>query len=1044
MRITTALIVLLLFSLDFRSQIDPDDLPGLVTWLRADSVSLSAGAVDTIFDLSASGNHAVESDPALMPLWIESDPEIAGNPTVRFDGVNDGLSLNTAVNVGHVFLVADYEAEVFDDFDGLLTAQSGGAGLIMFQGDQGSTQLFAGGYFGADIQNNGVFTNDFAPLENYHVYGGSKEVPTSTTLRLAKNRNFTSGRFWQGDICELIIYEAPLTSEEEQGVLDYIYLRYGAQVVLPDDLIIEEGFCDTLLAAAPGFSSYDWSTGSDSSSTLISSSGIYTLTVQDVFGSESSDSIEVLYPGNFIDPFTLCAGSDSLWDTGLDDPQYNLTWNVPNSGPSLLIQDGGDYQVQVVDGEGCIYESDTVQVTLDTYPITTTLGPDTQLCAGNEIALISGADSTVSYLWDDASELPSLEVLTSDEYYVEATNINACVAYDTILVTILGEAPLAIFGYSNTCFNEQVQFVDNSIAPDGAVIDEFLWQFGDGGESILDNPTYQYAATDTFLVSLFITTDQGCSDAIEQQVVISPLPQAEFSNGPLCHQQEVLFEDVSVVESGVIQDIEWLFNGVQTFTGPIVSFIYDDPGDFDIRLIVETQAGCRDTISETLTVNGTPTSSFEAETVCLGNPTVFTADPDESLSGPVNQFFWDFGGATSIFETTTYTIPNTGPNEVSLTVTSALGCVDDTTAVVFVADDPEVGFEYGLSCVDQPVQFADTSILFPGDSVLAYTWFFANIEGSTDSTPSYTFENPGIFDVSLNVETTAGCEGQFETQIQIAPLPISSFSMIPNIGSPPFTPEFENFSEGASDYVWTLDFGQQNFDSIPNHTFTDSGLVNVSLEVFNEAGCSDISSQPIFLTEPLVDLVLLDMEYIIVEDFLYPILSIRNLGNYDLEEFTIEIEFTEGPLVQEQWTGLLPRNGAILYTMSAGVYFEESLPFFCVRLIPPDQRVDQEPANNELCQEIGTVGEEVYMIGPYPNPVSDKLSFTLINLGNQELMAQIVDMSGRVIVDRQLTNSGELVQAYEMDLSALDNGRYLLRLNIGLETQVFKLQVLDD
>ena len=212
----------------------------------------------------------------------------------------------------------------------------------------------------------------------------------------------------------------------------------------------------------------------------------------------------------------------------------------------------------------------------------------------------------------------------------------------------------------------------------------------------------------------------------------------------------------------------------------------------------------------------------------------------------------------------------------------------------------------------------------------------------------------------------------------------------------------------------------------------------------NQAGCTDVSTEALLLTEPLVDLVLLDMEFDANAEFLSPLLSIRNLGNYDLEEFIIELEIVEGTIVQEQWEGLLPRNGAMFYQMSTGVFVEDELPFFCVRLIPPQNRADQEPTNNELCDEIGAVGEEYYIIGPSPIPALNEITFSIVNLGDQELSVELIDMSGRSFLSRSLVNNGALVQEHRLDLNNLANGRYLLRIQIGLTQEVYKIQVLRD
>jgi hypothetical protein len=58
-------------------------------WLRADFVTLNAGNVATLFDLSTNGTNLTQANPAWQPLWEAAG--IGGRATIKFDGVTTFL-----------------------------------------------------------------------------------------------------------------------------------------------------------------------------------------------------------------------------------------------------------------------------------------------------------------------------------------------------------------------------------------------------------------------------------------------------------------------------------------------------------------------------------------------------------------------------------------------------------------------------------------------------------------------------------------------------------------------------------------------------------------------------------------------------------------------------------------------------------------------------------------------------------------------------------------------------------------------------------------
>ena len=86
------------------SQFLPSDLPGLRSWFMAsEGVTLVSGDVSVWADQSGHGNDAAQTMAGNRPLFVAD--AFNGHPALRFDGVNDYLSVDLEFLVGTDFSV---------------------------------------------------------------------------------------------------------------------------------------------------------------------------------------------------------------------------------------------------------------------------------------------------------------------------------------------------------------------------------------------------------------------------------------------------------------------------------------------------------------------------------------------------------------------------------------------------------------------------------------------------------------------------------------------------------------------------------------------------------------------------------------------------------------------------------------------------------------------------------------------------------------------------------------------------------------------------
>ena len=74
--------------------------------------------------------------------------------------------------------------------------------------------------------------------------------------------------------------------------------------------------------------------------------------------------------------------------------------------------------------------------------------------------------------------------------------------------------PTADFSADDVCLNEDALFEDETTHPDGVTLTDWFWDFGDGGTSGDQDPSYSYEEPGTYEVTLIVATNNGCQDTI--------------------------------------------------------------------------------------------------------------------------------------------------------------------------------------------------------------------------------------------------------------------------------------------------------------------------------------------------------------------------------------------------------------------------------------------------------------------------------------------------------------------------------------------------
>lgn len=216
-------------------------------------------------------------------------------------------------------------------------------------------------------------------------------------------------------------------------------------------------------------------------------------------------------------------------------------------------------------------------------------------------------------------------------------------------------------------------------------------------------------------------------------------------------------------------------------------------------------------------------------------------------TGSPTAWSWNLGNSTtSVLQnpSTTYTAP--GTYTVTLTVTNAGGTHTYTqTAYITVYNAPQVAFTANntVSCPPLQVQFTDNSNpSVPGPAT--YNWNFGDGSSSTLQNPTYTYNVPGYYNVTLIVTNNGGCVSTLTKPgyMHVYTPPVADFSApVTSFCYPPGTVNFTANITGSGPYIYQWNFGDGNAGTgaSPTHVYNSPGAYTVSLTVTDINGCKD-------------------------------------------------------------------------------------------------------------------------------------------------------------------------------------------------------------
>lgn len=590
----------------------------------------------------------------------------------------------------------------------------------------------------------------------------------------------------------------------------------------------------------------------------------FSLTVTDTNGYQSVayDSVYIISgpTANFTFSNNLCFNpADSISFSDLSSspsgPVTAWLWDFDDGTTSTQqfpfhqFQSPGTYQVKLTITAGC--EKDTIiPVTINALPVVN-FGATTS-CALSP-TIFSDSSFSVSgiqtWQWDfgdltqpsfDQNPVHTYE--SGNTYVVQliATANDGCTDTTAQLV-VVHSTPQSNFTTTNTCEGDTVQFTNNSVIDDGSPL-TYLWDLGFSGVTTQQTDTvFAYPGAGTYPVSLIAYSNQGCSDTLLQNVVVSTPPTVNFSFAATsCQRNPVAFTDATTGNN--LYSWFWDFGDGDTSHTQNPVHAYNNAGTFTITLTVSAGNDCSSSLSQTITITPGPAAAFTAANGCEGSNVVFTDSSSVPSGLNITNWSWIFGdgnSASSQNATNTYSLP--GNYNAVLQVTADNGCSDTVSHIISIFENPVAGFIIqALQCQNSDIYFLDTSYIGNG-FINQWNWQFSNGGSSTFPSPNVIFTSAGPASATLTVTTIDGCSNTHTENFNVRPQPDFTFSYSGICKGQ--TTAFNYLpNNNISGYAWTWAFGDNNYSFIPNttHTYANSGTYPISLAVVDSFGCQNV------------------------------------------------------------------------------------------------------------------------------------------------------------------------------------------------------------
>ncbi|CAN5442494.1 hypothetical protein BH09BAC1_BH09BAC1_07840 [soil metagenome] len=288
---------------------------------------------------------------------------------------------------------------------------------------------------------------------------------------------------------------------------------------------------------------FAWNQGSTDSFIYIKTPGIYKVTVTDLSNCKRISNAITFSADSFSLKINLTVGTDTSLCTGnlLSLSQgstlvQNYAWSTGATTPAIAVDTPGLYKVTVTNSLGCLGYDSVIVTIRGEGPIPNFSATPACLGAPNlftDLSTLTPPNVITGWAWNFGDNTTSNQqnpqhVYADTGLHVVSLIVTSDISCSSSPITksvIVYPLPTAFFNDSLGCINTPLSFTSRSTAVAGSSITGWVWHFGDGDTSILQNPQHSYTQAGQYAVSLTVITARGCMHTFTKTInVVSNAP----------------------------------------------------------------------------------------------------------------------------------------------------------------------------------------------------------------------------------------------------------------------------------------------------------------------------------------------------------------------------------------------------------------------------------------------------------------------------------------------------------------------------------------
>ncbi len=846
---------------------------------------------------------------------------------------------------------------------------------------------------------------------------------------------------------------------------------------------------------------YTWSNGLSGSTISGLSGGDYTLIMTDVQGCETTESYFLAEPEELtVEYFSddeSCNGSDgsviATSDGGTFPYSYSLLGSTNSSGVFFNME-AGTYELLIEDSENCVLSAMVTVEQVEAPLAVASTEEEITSCINGE-ATVSGLGSTtggnISYQWTTTdgnilSGANQIDAIVSAEgnYTLRVTDNNTgCEEIDETAVISNTTNPVVTINSADnlTCGTTMVS-VDGTGSETGSSI-TYTWTTTDG---TIVNGGNQIIATVSAIGSYTLEvmdSETGCSETSEITVasdMVEPVIDIHTPERLSCNITSMIL-NARESNTGSNFSYEWTTtDGNIASGGTTLEPTIDAIGTYQLQ-ITNADNGCISTQSVTVSIDDAlpEVTVTDGELSCVDTKVTICADIADGSSA-----VWMIGGSpvmsncAEVEAAGTYTVAVTGTN----------GCVNTAESVVTLSDDlpqVEIASTEALTCTKTTVSLEAT---VEGDmNDFTIEWLMdGNLLATSDLTIDVT--TPGSYEIHVT-NNANGCKTVSAVSvIEIIVNPVSSYELDNTNGQL----NLSSTAEGdPQSYQWTINGEEVSVEEITELSFDENGVYTICLVVTNDCGtdmhCTDYNYATALVYDHAIDATpCFDSDggnisvtpsggegnYTIAwtgpNGFTSDMLAIDGLAageyamelsdsyGYELSESYTIVEAEAIELISSETTDETDTSGGSVTIEVGGgaegftyLWSDGSTDASLTDVSAGDYTVDVTDGNGckttfgpfTVASSVG-VADITFAsaINVYPVPASNYINIDITLNDASNLILNVRDISGKLIVSRTVKGTGEISEIISVE--NMLEGVYFLEITNDIESTTERFMVI--